>query len=156
MSREFASNRRRGIQLSLRLGAIISAACLLIAVFAAALSGPFSRILFPEHPQLCQLVLLLTIWALPLTAIDSALGYALNAAGADAAQARASLPAAICNVVLLLLLISQLGIVGACIALPLRSVVRIIMLGTCCLRLRLTDRLSKSSTIPFVPGTANA
>ena len=58
----------------------------------------------------------MTIWTLPLFGIESVLGYAINAAGADAAQARASLPAAICNVTLTIVLMSRLGIAGACVA----------------------------------------
>ncbi len=156
ISRKFAADRKQGVRLAWQVGLIMTVGCILIALVAAIFSGPFSRILFPSQPQLCQFVLLVTIWALPLSAIDSTLGYALNAAGADGAQARASLPAAICNVLLFVLLLTQLGIVGACIALPLRSLVRIVMLSVCCLQLRRASRSNDFSPVLLISRTANA
>jgi Na+-driven multidrug efflux pump len=90
--------------------------------------------LFPHQPEICRQVILVTIWTLPLFGIESVLGYAINAAGADAAQARASLPAAMCNIALTIILMSRLGIAGACIAIPLRNAVRIVILGICFMR----------------------
>jgi Na+-driven multidrug efflux pump len=80
------------------------------------------------------MVIRVTIWALPLFAIESALGYAINAAGADAEQARASLPAAMVNITLTIYLMQQAGIAGACVAVPLRRAVRIILLTVCFLK----------------------
>lgn len=135
LSNRFHADRRSGLRLAFQYGAIITASSLLIALACVALSGPFSRLLFPTQPALCQLVLLISIWALPLSALDASISYSLNAAGADAAQARALVPAAICNVVLTIYLMTGFGIVGACLALPLRHIVRIILLSYCCIRL---------------------
>jgi O-antigen/teichoic acid export membrane protein len=148
----FKEDRKQGVQLAIQAGGIVTAGAFFIAVIGAVMSGSIARVLFPAQPDLCQFVLLTTIWALPLSAMDASLGYALNAAGADRAQARASLPAALCNVTVIILLMSQLGVVGACIAMPLRYFVRIIMLGTCCLHLRRANAFNNDGLLS--PATA--
>jgi O-antigen/teichoic acid export membrane protein len=134
LARRFREGRVDGTRLTLSWLGFILACCLTAALAIFALAGPISHVLFPAHPESCRIVIRVTIWALPLFGIESAIGYAINAAGADGAQARAALPAALCNVVLTILLMEHLGISGACIALPLRHCVRIIMLTTCFLR----------------------
>jgi len=134
LTNRFRDCRVRGTWLTMGWLGFVLFACLTIAGGVFLLAGPIAGILFPAKPDSCQTVIRLTVWALPLFGIQSVLGYAINAAGGDAAQARASLPAALCNVVLTILLMSHLGITGACIAIPLRHVVRIIMLTVCFLR----------------------
>lgn len=139
LSKRFRHDRYHGRILAFHFGAIVTLSGLLIAILCALASAPLARLLFPSQPELCQLAVLISIWALPLGALDASLGYALNAAGHDSAQARALVPAAICNVLLTLVLITQLGLIGACVALPLRHGVRIVMLTFCCFRLRRPD-----------------
>jgi O-antigen/teichoic acid export membrane protein len=134
LARRFRDGRTSGTRLTLSWLGFILACCLTAALGIFALAGPISHILFPAHPDSCRMVIRVTIWALPLFGIESAIGYAINAAGADGAQARAAFPAALCNVVLTIVLMDRLGISGACIALPLRHAVRIVMLTTCFLR----------------------
>jgi O-antigen/teichoic acid export membrane protein len=134
LSKRFRQSRNGGARLTLHYLGILLAVCLPIAVLVAMLAGPIARVLFPVEPEICRVVILITIWTLPLTAVESVLGYAINGAGADAAQARASFPAALCNVLLSVILMSQLGLAGACFAIPLRNVVRIVVLSVCFLR----------------------
>jgi O-antigen/teichoic acid export membrane protein len=131
MTQRFCESAAGGTRLAMRYLGICVGVCGLIAACVALLAGPISQVLFPRQPDSCRQVILVTIWALPLFGIETALGYAINAAGADAAQARASLPAALCNVALTIVLMSRLGIAGACIAIPLRHTVRIVMLSAC-------------------------
>ena len=131
LTRRFRDCRVRGTWLSMGWLAFILISCLTIAVSVFLLAGPIAGILFPTKPESCRMVIQLTVWALPLFGIESVLGYSINAAGADGALARASLPAALCNVTMTILLMKNLGIAGACIAMPLRNTVRIIMLIVC-------------------------
>jgi O-antigen/teichoic acid export membrane protein len=151
LSGRFHASPRDGVRLAIQYGTIITITSLLIALACALLSGPISRLLFPTQPALCQLVMLITIWALPLSAMDASISYSLNAAGADAAQARALVPAALCNVALTIFLMVSLGMVGACIAMPLRHLVRIVLLGHCAFRLR--RRPSIDTAFVMVPPT---
>ncbi len=74
---------------------------------------PISEVIFPGSGELCAQVMMVTIWALPLAALVSILGSTLNALGWDAAQARVSLVASGCHLVLAAVLIWRFGIVGA-------------------------------------------
>ena len=112
LSKRFHQSKTGGATLTLRYLGILLGVCLSIAVLVALLAGPIARVLFPAQSDICRAVILITIWTLPLTAVESVLGYAINAAKADAAQARALLPAALCNVLLTVILMSQLGIAG--------------------------------------------
>jgi O-antigen/teichoic acid export membrane protein len=148
LCQQFKMDRDQGIRNSTYLSLIVTAGAFAMALVGALCSGLIARVLFPAHPELCQFVLLVTIWTLPLSALDACIGYAMNAAGADEAQARASLPAAACNVLLIVLLMTQMGVAGACIAMPLRHFVRIIMLGICCLHLRRAGAFAMPLTFP--------
>ncbi len=139
LSSRFKRDRAAGAKLAARYGLIITLAALLIAMSCAAVSGWFAQLLFPSQPALCQTVILISIWALPLAALDASIGYALNAAHEDAAHARALAPAALCNIVITVFLMLQLGIVGACIAMPVRHLVRITVLSYCCIRIWMRD-----------------
>jgi len=134
LTRHFRSGRKHGTRLTMGWLGFILISCLVAAMAVFFLAGPIAGILFPAQPESCRMVIRLTIWVLPLFGVESAIGYAINAAGADAALARASVPAAICNVALTIVLMQHLGIAGACLAMPLRHGVRIIMLTACFLR----------------------
>ena len=55
----------------------------LIALCGMVAAEPLGRLLFPRDPALFAAVVRVTIWSLPLFGIESVMGYALNAAGAD-------------------------------------------------------------------------
>jgi O-antigen/teichoic acid export membrane protein len=134
LSKRFHQTRTGGAKLTLYYLGILIGICLPLAVLVALLAGPIARVLFPHQSDICRAVIVITIWSLPLTAIESVLGNAINAAGADAEQARATLPAALCNVLLTVILVSRFGIAGACFAIPVRNLVRIAVLSICFLR----------------------
>jgi O-antigen/teichoic acid export membrane protein len=131
LSGAFHESSASGVRMTFRYLAIVLLACLPIAVCAAALAGPVARVRFPGEPEVCRRVILITVWALPLFGLESVLGYAINAAGADAAQARSAVPAAICSLTVTVALMTGLGVFGACIALPVRHGLRVGFLSVC-------------------------
>ncbi len=131
LTRRFRDGRARGTWLTMGWLVFILVSCLTAATGVFLLAGPIAGLLFPGNPESCRMVIQVTVWALPLMGIESVLGNAINAGGADAAQARACLPTAVCNVALTIILMKQMGLTGACIAMPLRHAVRIIILTAC-------------------------
>jgi len=88
--------------------------CVLISVSVTLLAGPVAHFLFPNDGALCRVIMQISIWALPVLALSDAMAYSLNAAGKHAEQARASISAIICGVVVCSLVIWRLGLMGAC------------------------------------------
>jgi O-antigen/teichoic acid export membrane protein len=120
-----------------RRGAPLVMGCLVVAAVGGALialcgmlaAEPIGRLLFPREPALFAAVVRVTIWSLPLFGIESVMGYALNAAGADKAQARVSVPAALSSLTASVLLVTSLGVPGACWSMVLRPVIRVAFLA---------------------------
>jgi O-antigen/teichoic acid export membrane protein len=114
-----------------RTGAL-AARCLLVAAGGGAMvaacgslaAEPIGRLLFPGAPALFATVVRVTIWSLPLFGVESVMGYALNAAGADRAKARVSVPAAMASLAVSVALVATLGVTGACWSMLLRPAVR--------------------------------
>ena len=100
------------------------------AVSVSLLARPIARLLFKEDPEICEVVILITIWLLPLTSVEYVLSYVLNALHKDAAQAKASLWGAL-HIVLAIVLVWKFGWVGACWAAVLRPVVRVAVILPC-------------------------
>ena len=99
--------------------------CLPIVVVVLFFSGPLAHILFEKNWEVCQKVICITIWSLPLMGIESVMGYALNAAGRDARQARFTFYSATVSLLLAVILVMKFGLIGACWSFLLRSVVKI-------------------------------
>lgn len=125
---------RGGMRDALRVTAyyllLAQALCIPLTLLIVLLAGPISSLLFPRHPEVCLYVMRLTIWALPLVALECILGYALNALHRDALQAWASLISTL-HIALALVLVAQFGLAGACWALVLRPVVRLAAVIPC-------------------------
>jgi hypothetical protein len=62
------------------------------------------------------------------------MGYSLNAAGEDGAQARASVPAAVVSLLTSVVLVFAFGLTGACWSMVLRPAVRCAFLAPAVLR----------------------
>jgi O-antigen/teichoic acid export membrane protein len=120
-----------------RRAAPLVAWCLAVAVVGGALialcamlaAQPIGHLLFPKEPALFAAVVRITIWSLPLFGMESVMGYALNAAGADKAQARVSVPAAITSLLVSVSLVTAFGVTGACWSMLLRPLVRVVFLA---------------------------
>jgi O-antigen/teichoic acid export membrane protein len=115
---------RRGASLVGWCVFVAAAGGVLVAVCGMLVAEPLGRLLFPVEPALFAAVVRVTIWSLPLFAVESVMGYALNAAGADEAQARVSAPAAVASLVISVSLVTSLGVTGACWSMLLRPAVR--------------------------------
>ncbi len=107
--------------------------CLPATLLITLLAGPIARLLFPHQPEVCQDVIRITVWLLPLAGIECILGYSLNALHKDAAQARASLFSAI-HLLFAGFLVWKFGLIGASWAMVLRSVVRLAVIMPCVVR----------------------
>jgi O-antigen/teichoic acid export membrane protein len=95
-----------------------------VALTGMLAAGPIGRLLFPADSALFAGIVRITIWALPLVGVEMVLGYALNAAGRDACVARASLPGAALSLLASVMLVSSLGVAGACWSMLLRPALR--------------------------------
>jgi O-antigen/teichoic acid export membrane protein len=98
--------------------------CLPLVVVVLFFSGPVAHVLFQTKWEVCQKVICITIWSLPLLGLDSVMGYALNAAGRDGSQARYTLYSAILSLILAIILVIQFGLIGACWSFVLRCVIK--------------------------------
>ena len=96
----------------------------LIALAGMLVAEPIGRILLPGHSAVFAMVVQITIWSLPLTALELVMGYALNACGKDAVQARLALPASIASLLCSVGLVWGFGLTGACWSMVLRPAVR--------------------------------
>ena len=99
--------------------------CLCVAIPIMLLSGTIARILFPQSAIGCQRVIAITIWALPLIGIETVIGYALNAVGKEATQARNAFLAAIVSLTAGSVIVWQSGIWGACAYMLIRPTIGI-------------------------------
>lgn len=124
MVQECARGEGRGGALVLRIAALAAASGAALALGLTLLAEPIGRLLFPSQPEPFAAVVRVTIWALPLVGVESVLGYALNAAGREAAQAKASVPAAAVSLLASVALISMFGVAGACWSMVLRPAIR--------------------------------
>jgi O-antigen/teichoic acid export membrane protein len=125
---ECVRGRKHGTALMLKYLLIAGAGGTVVAICGTIAAGFVGRILFPGESALFATVARITIWALPLIAVEAVMGYALNAAGKEAEQARAALPAAAVNLVGSLALVATLGVIGASWAMLLRTVARSVFL----------------------------
>ena len=108
------------------------AVCLPVAVAVNFYSWPVAHILFSKssvvskNADICQQVIRITIWALPLMGLESMIGYALNAAGKEGLVTRYASYAVTISLPLVVVLVMSFGIVGACYSLVSRIAIRII------------------------------
>lgn len=99
--------------------------CLPILVVVVFFSGPLAHVLFQKNWEVCRKVICITIFSLPLLGVESVMGYALNAAGRDARQARFTLYSAVLSLAVAVVLVTEFGLIGACWSFLLRSAIKI-------------------------------
>jgi O-antigen/teichoic acid export membrane protein len=99
--------------------------CLPITIVVLFLSGPVSHVLFPRGAVLCQQVICITIWSIPLLGVENVMGYTLNATGHDAHQAGFNLCTALVSSAIAVFLVLHWGLLGACVSFTIRTVVKI-------------------------------
>jgi O-antigen/teichoic acid export membrane protein len=134
MVRAYTRSARDGARLVGRYLLIAASGGIAVGVLAMLIADPLGRLLLPSDPTLFATIVRITIWSLPLIAIDMVMGYGLNAAGEDAAQARVSAPAAIVSLLSSVGLVLGFGVVGACWSMLLRPAVRAAFLAPLVIR----------------------
>lgn len=95
--------------------------CIAAALAVSLLARPIAQLLFPGHGEVCEQVLRITIWLVPLMGLHCVMSYALNAMSRDAVQARASLLGGMAALLMTAVLVWQLGLIGACWSMVLRQ-----------------------------------
>jgi O-antigen/teichoic acid export membrane protein len=116
------SSREAGLTVK-KLGLFMCGVCVPIAVGIFLLAGPIARLLFPDQPEICRDVMRITIFWVPLTGIAYGMGYALNAAGKEADEAKLAIVGTLVSLGLSVLLIWRFGLIGACVAFVGKAVI---------------------------------
>ena len=114
LARRYLQSPGEAAKLVARYVAIVLLACVATAVAVTLVARPIAQLLFPQHWAICFRVILITIWIVPFAGLEWIMGTSLNAAGKDAAHARAAFPAGLCALLVSLLLVVRFDIVGAC------------------------------------------
>ena len=91
------------------------------------LSGPIARLLFPAQPEICQTVIRITIWMLPLTTLAVAIGYTVTSAFREFSEAKAAFVGAVLSIPLTFFLITRFGLTGACVSLSARALLLLVL-----------------------------
>lgn len=113
---------------------LVMVPCLVAAIGGTLLAGPVANLLFPGRAEVCESVMRITVWLLPLMGLQCVLSYALNAVHADAAQAKASVTGAILSVFIAVILVWRFGLVGASWSMVARYGMQLIVLTPCIYR----------------------
>lgn len=126
------ANRRSGrsaLWVFTRCTLLVQLACIGASVAVYLVAGQVSQFLFPGRAELCERVMRITIWSLPLVGAATMFGHALNALGRDAAQARGTLAASLCHLPIAAVLVWRFGVIGACWSVVLRWAILVVILA---------------------------
>ena len=141
--------------------ALMMASCVPAAVLVSLVAGPVARLLFPGRAEICEHVMRVTIWLLPVMGLEYIIGTGLSAMHKDAAQARAAFIGGVCNLLMTAALCWRFGIMGAAWSMVLRYVVKLIVLAPVVARCgqqlmaeTAAARAQSDDAAPAVPGVA--
>jgi O-antigen/teichoic acid export membrane protein len=127
MAKAYRENAEANRLVVRRFTILLVGLCLPAAGLLFLLADPIARLLFPSDPEICRLVLRITVWSVPLIGLANGMGYALNAAGQEAAEVRLSIVGGVASLACSAALIMGFGLVGASIALLARGVIGIVV-----------------------------
>jgi O-antigen/teichoic acid export membrane protein len=88
--------------------------CIPLALMMMFLAYPFSLILERHNAALCNDIIRITIWSVPLMAISLPMSWSLQAIGEQDRAARASMASTVFGLALSYILVSRFGVIGAC------------------------------------------
>lgn len=114
IARKWVDARREAAWEGLRFWLLSVSAHAAMAVAGALLAAPAAAILFPKNPEICRMVISISVWGLPFYAGAEAMAYCLNASGNHGLQARIAIVAVPIGLAVTAILIWKLGILGAC------------------------------------------
>jgi O-antigen/teichoic acid export membrane protein len=138
------------LRVFLRFLALVLLTCAPAALAVSFLAGPIAELLFPGRSEVCEQVMRITIWLVPVMGVHYVLGYLFNAVHEDAASARAALAGSVGSLVVTAVLVWQFGLVGACWSMVLRYVVHLVTQVP--LTVRVFRRLLAHPSAPLSPG----
>ena len=127
MARTYAQSTHQATTTVKRLGLFQAAACVPPAILVFMLADPIARLLFAESHEMCQAVIQITIWWVPLVGLEHAMGYAINAAGREKAEARIGITTTLLALALSVTMINFYGLIGACLALVGRPAIGLLL-----------------------------
>jgi O-antigen/teichoic acid export membrane protein len=104
-----------------RLALLPVMVCMPAVLCVFLLAAPISRILCPDNPAVSTFVIQVTIWWVPLVALSTGLGYALNAAQRERRDTALLMIMTIISLICSPILIWRFGVLGACLSLLLRQ-----------------------------------
>ena len=112
---------------SVRNYALLAAAAgLLVAPPVYFLAGPIANLLFPEHPEMCRMLIRITIWAVPLVCLYTAATNCLNAAFREGPETRVAFAAMIVSMLVTVILVATWQVTGAGIALLAKGIINLV------------------------------
>lgn len=134
LARSSQKSAREALGSVTRLGVFMLAACVPPALAVFLLAGPIATLLFPEHSDVCRMVIRITVWWMPLIGFAYAIGYFHIATGREREEFRISIVVAVVSLASSVALISAFGLVGACWALVARAAMSILFRVPCFVR----------------------
>lgn len=114
---------RRSVRNYLLLSFAVGMAAALPVYF---LAGPVARLLFPDHPEVCKMLMQTTIWWVPLVSLYTGITNCLNAAYREGPEARAAFAAMIVSMIVTVALIWTWQLTGAAIALLAKGAINLL------------------------------
>jgi O-antigen/teichoic acid export membrane protein len=114
ISRYSNENENQAKQYVVQLLWIALLACIPIAIMVFNLAPCIAVILFRSRPDVCTGIIRVTIWSVPLLAVQYSISCALQAAGRIRQTAQSTTWAAALNMIIAYGLVSQWGLQGAC------------------------------------------
>lgn len=104
------------------------AATIPVAVGLAVCAPIIAAVLFPNDASFCRMVMQISAASIPIAGCARCLTAGLQAAGRDAAAARAGVLATVVGAAVSLMLISHWGLIGAAVSWVTRSVIQTVLL----------------------------
>lgn len=114
---------RRSVRNYCLLAGVVGIAAALPIYF---LAGPIANLLFPEHPEVCKMLIQTTIWWVPLVSLYTAITNCLNAAFREGPETRVAFAAMIVSMLVTVILIATWQLNGAAVALLAKGSVNLI------------------------------
>lgn len=124
--------------------------CMAAAIPVYFLAGPVANLLFPEHPEVCKMLMQTTIWWLPICALYTGITNVLNASFRENPEARAAFAAMIVSMLVTVVLVAKWQLVGAAVALLIRGVINLLFRAPLFIRAMRSADLAVTKTPPSV------
>jgi enterobacterial common antigen flippase len=123
IARNWVQDKEAAHRQILLVFSVSAAVCFPIAILIWFFADPIATLLFPANAVVCAQVIRITIWSLPLNALEWPMGCALQATGKHDEAAKANMASAVVGTGLALAIVPLFGLQGACWSIVLQPVV---------------------------------